>query len=66
VRPADDQLRSDDRTDTGLVQQLGHERPDVADDLTLEFVRFVGRGLDSSCELAQCEDDRELIRCTRA
>ena len=66
VRPADDQLRGDDRADAGLVEQLGHERADVVEDLALELVGFRGRGLDPSGERAQHEHDRELVGCARA
>ena len=58
-------MGGDDRADAGLVEQLGHERPHVANDLALELVRLLGRGFDPACERAEHEHDRELIRCAR-
>jgi hypothetical protein len=43
-------LRGNDRADAGLVQQFGHERADVVEDLALELVGFCGRRLDASGE----------------
>jgi hypothetical protein len=58
VRPGDDQLRGDDRADAGFVEQFGHERANVVEDLTLKLIGFCGRRLDASGERAQCEHDR--------
>jgi hypothetical protein len=41
-------LRSDDRADAGLVEQLRYKRAHMADDLALELVGFLGRGFDPS------------------
>ena len=56
VRPGDDQLGGDDRADAGLVEQLGGDGSDVAEDLALERLGFAGRGLDPLGERAQDED----------
>jgi hypothetical protein len=60
VGPGDDQLCGHDRADTGLVEQLGDERADVAEDLALERLGLGGGGLDPACERAQDEDRGEL------
>jgi hypothetical protein len=58
-------LRGDDRADARFVQQLGHERADVAEDLALEQRGLFCRGLDSLRQGAQDQHDRELVGCAR-
>ena len=58
--PGDDQLGGDDRADAGLVEELGDERSDVAEDLALERLGLGGGGLDAAGERAQDEDRCEL------
>ena len=65
VRPSDDQLRGHNRSDTRFVEQLGHKRADVRDDLALELVGLVGGSLDPPGERAQNEHNRELVRSAR-
>jgi hypothetical protein len=65
VGPGDDQLCGDDWSDAGFVEQVGHERTYVLNDLALEHARFGWRGLDPSRERAQDGDTRELVRGPR-
>ena len=66
VRPGDDHVSGDDRTDAALVEQLWRKRADVTEDLTLELVGLGGRSLDPPSERAQDELRRELVDGTRA
>jgi hypothetical protein len=49
---SDEQLRGDDCSDAGFVEQRGCEDADVFGDLALELVRFRGRCLGASREHA--------------
>ena len=60
VAPADDQLGGHDRADAGLVEEFGHQRAYVVEDLALERLGFAGGVLDATSELAQHEDGGEL------
>jgi len=66
MRPGDDQLRADDRPDTGLVEQLWCEPADVGEDLPLQVGGFERGRFDSAGEAAQHEPCRELIGACRA
>jgi hypothetical protein len=50
-----------ERSDAGLVEQLGCEHADAGEDLALELVSLSRRGLDPSSERAQDELARELV-----
>ena len=48
MRPGDDQLGGDDRSDAGFVEQRRGKRMDVLVDLVFELVGFEGCGLDAA------------------
>ncbi len=66
VRPGDDQLRGDDRADAWLVEELGHERADVVEDLALERRRPRRSRPRSAARASAARGRRELVGCARA
>jgi DNA-binding transcriptional regulator YhcF (GntR family) len=66
VRPGDDHICGDDRSDARLVEQPWCERTDVAEDLPLELLGLRRRRLDPSRERAQDELHGQLVDGTGA
>ena len=61
VRPGDDQLGGDDRSDARFVERGWRECADVGEDLLLELVSFDRCRLDAAGEAAQHDPCRELV-----
>jgi hypothetical protein len=61
VRPGDDELCGDDRSDAGLVEQRRGERAHVREEFALELVGFECCRLHTPGETAQYEPGGELV-----